>query len=278
MGKIIWLASYPKSGNTWLRAFLHNLLRDPPESYDINRITAFSMGDSQVSWFRPYIGREPGDWTFEEVGSVRRKAQESMTQAYPDSVFVKTHNALVADHYSGPLIRLELTAGAIYIIRNPLDVAISYSHHLDKTIDETIEILNNPDAGTLNTTIQVYQVIRTWSEHVATWTARIHPMLHVVRYEDMMKQPEQTFGGVAGFLGLQPPRKRLLRAIKRCRFQELRKQEDAHGFKESVRGKRFFREGRVDQWREALTHAQIERIVQAHRPTMQRFGYFPLKN
>ena len=70
MGKIIWLASYPKSGNTWLRAFLHNLLRDPPESYDINRITAFSMGDSSVRWCRPFIGREPGDWSFEEVGSV----------------------------------------------------------------------------------------------------------------------------------------------------------------------------------------------------------------
>jgi hypothetical protein len=247
-------------------------LRDPPESYDINRITAFSMGDSSVRWFRPFIGREPGDWSFEEVGSVRRKAQETMTQAYPDSVFIKTHNALVTDPYSGPLIRLELTAGAIYIIRNPLDVAISYSHHLDKTIDETIDILNNPDV-TLNTTIQVYQVIRTWSEHVATWTARPHQGLHVIRYEDMLSEPERTFGGVVHFLGLKPPRKRLLRAIKRCRFEELRKQEDAHGFKEIVRGKRFFREGRAGQWRDVLT---IDRIVQAHRPTMRRFGYFPL--
>ena len=129
MGKIVWLASYPKSGNTWLRSFLHNLLRDPKEGYDINSMADFTIGDSFVGWYAPLIGRAPGDWTFEEVGKVRRKAHEAMTRAFPDSVFVKTHNALAADPYA-PLITLELTAGAIYIVRNPLDVAISYSHHL----------------------------------------------------------------------------------------------------------------------------------------------------
>ena len=50
MGKIIWLASYPKSGNTWLRAFLHNLLRDPPEGYELNRIDDYTIGDSATGW------------------------------------------------------------------------------------------------------------------------------------------------------------------------------------------------------------------------------------
>jgi hypothetical protein len=97
MGKIIWLASYPKSGNTWLRAFLHNLLRDPPEGYDLNKIDDFTIGDSAVAWYVPLIGRPPGDWSFEDVGKVRRKAHEAMTRAFPDNVFVKTHNALCAD-------------------------------------------------------------------------------------------------------------------------------------------------------------------------------------
>jgi len=62
MGKIIWLASYPKSGNTWLRVFLHNLLRNPPEGYDINRIADFCAGDAAVAWYLPAIGRSPGNF------------------------------------------------------------------------------------------------------------------------------------------------------------------------------------------------------------------------
>ncbi|MCI0430160.1 MAG: sulfotransferase domain-containing protein [Rhodospirillales bacterium] len=175
MGKIIWLASYPKSGNTWLRAFLHNLLRDPKEGYDINRITDFTIGESAVGWYQPLIGRAPGDWTVEEVAKVRRKAHEAMTRAYPDNVFVKTHNALTADR-NGPVITLELTAGAIYILRNPLDVAISYSHHLGKSVDHVIGILNHPRAGTPNTPTNVYQLLNSWSGHVTSWTRNPHPV------------------------------------------------------------------------------------------------------
>jgi hypothetical protein len=93
-----------------------------------------------------------------------------------------------------------------------------------------------------------------------------------------MDAPEKTFAGVATFLGLKPPRERLLRAIERCRFEELRKREEAHGFAErSEFTERFFREGRAGQWREVLSEAQVKCIVAAHRPTMQRYGYYPLK-
>ena len=59
MGAIIWLASFPKSGNTWMRSFLHNLLRNPTESYDINTLTDFTYGEAQTRWFRPFDPR-PG--------------------------------------------------------------------------------------------------------------------------------------------------------------------------------------------------------------------------
>ncbi len=62
MSKIIWLASYPKSGNTWMRAFLHNLLRDPDESYDINKITDFSTSDSSIDWYQAQDKREWQEW------------------------------------------------------------------------------------------------------------------------------------------------------------------------------------------------------------------------
>jgi hypothetical protein len=275
MGKIIWLASYPKSGNTWLRAFLHNLLLDPKDGYDINRITDLSLVDSAVGWYAPLIGRAPGDWTIEEVGKARRKTHEAMVKSRSDSVFIKTHNALVADRF-GPMISQDLTAGAIYIVRNPLDVAISYSHHLGKSVDLVIDLMNNPGAGTPNTKTNVYQLLRTWSEHVRSWTQRPHPGLHLLRYEDMLQDAEKSFSAVARFLGLRPPEERMKRAIQHCRFEELRKREEAHGFNERSRfASHFFREGRAGQWREVLTRAQIDRISAHHGPTMRRLGYLP---
>ena len=136
------------------------------------------------------------------------QAHEAMICSHPDSVLVKTHNALAMDRF-GPLITLKLTAGAIYVLRNPLAVAISYSHHLGETIGWTIRLMNSPGAGTPNTPTNVFQQLRSWSEHVRSWTAQAHSPRYPL--EDMLSAPEKRFGGVAGFLGLRPPRERLLR-------------------------------------------------------------------
>jgi hypothetical protein len=275
MGKIVWLASYPKSGNTWLRAFLHNLLRNPEEAYDINRIADFTLGDSDLRWYLGPIGRPPGDWTREEVGRVRASVHATMTGAFPDSVFVKTHNALVADR-TGPMITLAETAAAIYLVRNPLDVAVSFADHLGKSLDETIDFMADPGAESLNTERAVYQIYRSWSEHVLSWTERPHPGLHVLRYEDMLAEPTGTFRAVARFLGLDPPRPRLERAIRRSSFRVLQEQERRHGFAErSPLAAKFFREGKAGQWRRALTPEQADRMVASHRRQMERFGYLP---
>ena len=276
MGKILWLASYPKSGNTWLRAFLLQLLGGARGEINVNRIADFCLVDSAAGWYAPFIGRPPGDWTIEEVGQARSRAHEKMAASGPQAVLILTHNACVRDRFAA-LIPKRLTAGAIYILRNPLDVAISYSHHLGKSIDETIDLMNNPGAGTPNTRTNVYQLLRTWSEHVESWTARpAAGPLHVVRYEDLLSEPERSFGALAAFLGLKPTRERLLEAIRNCRFEELRRSEAAHGFKERSRfAERFFREGRAGQWREVLSAAQLRRLTQAHGPAMRRFGYLP---
>src|ERR1700752_1107864 len=128
VGKILWLASYPRSGNTRLRAFLHNLLRGSGQPYDMNRLQDFPLIDSDARWYRPFDPRPPTDLTKEEVAALRPKAHAAMTGAFPDTVIVKTHNAMVEDRGT-PMITLEHTAGAIYIVRDPLDVAVSYSHH-----------------------------------------------------------------------------------------------------------------------------------------------------
>ena len=97
-------------------------------------------------------------------------------------------------------------------------------------------------------------------------------------YEDMLADPIRAFGGLVQFMGLNPPRARLERAIERSSFKALRQQEDEKGFKEkSPFAQKFFREGRSEQWREKLTPAQIDKVVDAHKEQMRKFGYWPLK-
>jgi hypothetical protein len=273
MGRLIWLASYPKSGNTWLRAFLHNLLRDPPEGYDINRITDFSVSDSARIWFRGIIDKTETDWSHEDVALARGKAHGRIAASRSDDVFVKTHNALV--HFMGhPLISMELTAGAIYILRNPLDVCLSLADHYGCDVDEAIRIMNDPTTGTTANGHLVYEVHKNWSIHVESWTARPHPGLLIMRYEDLLTAPTEHFGRLARFLGLNPPPDRLQRAIQRSSFKQLQSQEAAAGFRErSNKSLRFFRQGTANQWRSHLTDAQIARVIDSNRRQMERFGY-----
>ena len=275
MGAIIWLASYPKSGNTWLRAFLHNLLRNPPKPAAINELDRFCLGESQAAWYRDVGGIDPAAASPAEIAALRPKVHEAFTRSFPDSVFVKVHNRL-GEQDGHPLISMAHTAGAIYVVRNPLDVVLSMTSHFGVDIDGAIERLNMPGAASEANDNNVPEYYGDWSHHVTSWTGQENPQLHIVRYEDMTETPQRTFGAIAGFLGLSPGKPRLNKAIRFSSFKELRKQEAVSGFRErSHHADRFFRVGRTGQWRKELSTPQIDRIVAAHHEQMERFGYLP---
>lgn len=276
MGRLIWLASFPKSGNTWMRAFLHNLLRDPRDDYDINRLGEFSASDSTVHYYTQYLTKPTKEWTNLEIMQTRWKVQRDIGRLSVDDIFVKTHNAHV--EYDGlPMIHMDLTAGAIYVIRNPLDVCISFADHYGASIDDAIRVMNDMSMGTPTNEGLVFEVHKTWETHVYSWTNQPGPWLHVIRYEDMLNKPMVAFSRVSRFLGLNPPRDRLERAIERSSFKSLRAQEDEKGFRErSHKAEKFFRVGKAGQWRTALSKAQIDRVVEVNKVQMERFGYWPL--
>lgn len=274
MGAIVWLASYPKSGNTWTRVFLHNLLRAKDTGFDINEMNELTTAAGAKQWYQPLLPRPLEDCSLEEVAAVRAQAQASLAAEAPGLVFVKTHNAMVVD-FGHSSINKSVTAGAVYILRNPLDVAHSYAHHLGQTIDDTIALLNKDFACTKNSDKQAYEPMGSWRQHVESWTHKPHQALHIMRYEDMLERAEETFAKLCTFLRIKPRPGELAGALAKSSFEALQAQEERKGFRERVKGERFFRQGRAHAWRDQLDEDQIKRIVEANRDMMARWGYLP---
>ena len=273
MGKIVWLASYPKSGNTWLRVFLQNLIQKQGKVADINQLTDLTESEASLSQYRLIDKRSPDQWSAQDIDRMRAQVQETIAGSNDGRVFCKTHSALVAVR-GRPTINPAISAGAIYIIRNPLDVAVSFADFAGVPIDTMIEWMAAENFEIPTDDLTVKCPLGSWSQHVGSWTWQGQRGAHVVRYEDMTLSPTKTFAGVAKFLKLNAPRDRLERAIANSSFRELRAQEDQKGFDErSKRQDRFFRKGATGQWKTALTNNQVARIVETHRTQMQRFGY-----
>ncbi|MGN6750456.1 MAG: sulfotransferase domain-containing protein [Xanthobacteraceae bacterium] len=275
---IVWLASYPKSGNTWTRAFLHNLVHvtsGEARVQQINELNQFSTGSAAKRWFEMILGFTPTEEHQDQIAAARARVQQYMADAVEGVIFLKTHQGLVVDR-GHVTINFSVTAGAIYIVRNPLDVAISYAHHLGKPIDHAIDFMNLKNAEAIGSEKHVYEVYGSWSQHVLSWTRKPHPAIYVMRYEDMLNEPKKTFGALARHLLFRPSDDQLADAIDRSSFERLREQEEKDGFRERPeKAERFFRQGRTGQWKDVLRPQQVQRIVDAHGEQMQRFGYLP---
>ena len=231
--RAIWLASYPKSGNTWVRAFLHNLLRelrDPNASaQDINSLHEMTARKSLAARFSRQLGRSAIEATIKEIAEVRTRVQADMVQGEGGPVYIKTHNA-IANVDGFPAINLAITLAAVYIVRNPLDVAGSYAHFAGLSYDDIISFMADPGCNINKSERNVHDFISSWKQHAASWMSIADRPVLLLRYEDMLRTPEQSFGRLASFLRLKPDEDQLRRAIKKSSFNELARQEEQNGF------------------------------------------------
>jgi len=274
---IIWVASYPKSGNTWVRVFLHNLLNefsgDSEGVQDINHLYQHSLRENWVTFFEQVLGKDAAEATEREIARARPEVHRWLANGKKGPFFVKTHLYLCHDHHY-PTINLEATLAAIHVVRNPLDVAISFAHHSAQPIEAVIRQMATPDMRWRPHAQRVSEILGSWSQNVASWLSLIDRPVYLMRYEDMLANPEQSFAALARFLRLTPSEEQLKRAVAKSSFAVLREQEAARGFIERPdSSNQFFREGRAGQWHGVLSNGQIEEISRAHESMMQRCGY-----
>ena len=141
MGNIVWLASYPKSGNTWIRAFLANLVANRSEPVALTDLPKYCEDEARPDLFGMIAGKPSTELSLDEIIALRPQVHALIAANARGSRFVKTHN--FAGAMGGqPLHNASVTAGAIYVVRNPLDVAISMTHHFGITLDEAVLLLH----------------------------------------------------------------------------------------------------------------------------------------
>lgn len=274
---IFWLASYPKSGNTWFRVFLDNLRGDSDQPARINELKTGMIASSRF-WIDTVLGFDSAEFDADALDRLRPAVYRWTADQATETGYYKIHDAYTYLPDGEPLVSRAATRGALYLLRNPMDVAISLAHHLRCSIDQAIAHMGNPDhaicANPKGPDVQVRLKLLGWSGHVRSWVDAEGLACEVIRYEDMHARPLETFTRAAVFLGLPSERAQIEKALRFGHITELQRQEAKDRFQETPQGvPRFFRKGVVGDWRTALTPAQVERIVADHGEVMTRFGY-----
>lgn len=290
--KTFWLASYPKSGNTWFRILVANLSAGE-EPADINNLPERSGIASARGPFDHLLLIESGLLTDDEIDRLRPRVYEELASGAEDEEYdehdrtsapvrlVKVHDAYTLTSAGEPL--LAGADGAVVIVRDPRDVAASFAHHNRTPIDKAIATLNDPKPAVAETADrqhrQFRQTLLGWSEHVASWLDQRDLPVHLVRYEDLKADTAGALARALAFAGWPATAEQIARAVRFADFGILKAQERDKGFREIPRpgkGGPFFRRGEAGGWRDELTAPQIARIEARHVAMMRRLGYDPV--
>jgi hypothetical protein len=271
---LVLLASYPKSGNTWLRAFLASATTGG-SAIDINANLAGTIAGADRESFDAALGLDSARMAPIAVARERHRVWAIGTRR----TWLKVHDAWAPFAQGCPYPYAASTIRAVvHVVRDPRDVALSFAHHFGLSIDAAIGWMADEyamlDADPAVPSKQLPQRLASWSTNVSSWSMAEDLPVLTIRYEDMHAAPTETFGRVAQWIGLPADPAMIARAAEQSGFARLQSQEARQGFVEGESPHAaFFRTGTAGGWREALSDRQAAAIVARHGEVMRRLGY-----
>lgn len=276
-GSIVWLASYPKSGNTWLRAMLTALIDPQLRLNDLNDMVGGTEMNAR-QFLDDLCGVDSSNLPYARLRPWLRAMRLAVAAQVEPPYFVKTHDAYAETDDGESLFPAEASRLVVHIVRHPCDVAISFAAHNGTGIDAAITRMADPEymlnAGPHQGGQFLPVAIGDWSGHATSWLEQKEVPALLLRYEDLIADPLGALAKVADASGLMMDAAALRSAVAAADFGRLRAAEREAGFAEKPAGMvSFFREGRAGAWRDQLTTPQAEAIRFAHGAAMQRLGY-----
>jgi len=279
---IIWLASYPKSGNTWLRALLSSYLYSHDGKFNFDLLYKIDSFPSE-RFFKNYPDKfeRPEDtakyWLIEQEKINKSKI----------ITFFKTHNALCKIN-NNRFTNSDNTLGAIYIIRDPRNVITSIAHHYQISKEDALNFMMDEKKGIFSKVDSRYiafQPLFSWILNQKSWIENKNFPVLTIRYEDLQSETFNTFKKVLDFINKLTNSKKLIdrdkakEAIRNCDFENLKKLEKEKGFAESITKKGsdekipFFHLGINNNYKNLLDTKLLNKMNELFQTELVKYNY-----
>ena len=272
---IIWIASYPKSGNTWVRAFLSSYLHSESSEFDLNLINKIGEFPDHT-----ILGKFMDNKDFHNLREVSKywiKVQEFINSK-KKITFLKTHSALC--HINGNFFtNSDNTLAFIYIVRDPRNVILSMTNHFGATQEESFKSIVDDNYiiyPQLQQKLIPSTFVGSWNNHYLSWKNCDSINKIIIKYEDLINDTKNTFKNIINFLSeyteIKNNEEKLINSVNNTQFNNLRKQEDKYGFNMGQRNK-FFHLGKQNDWKNLLDSKIISKINKEFKSEMSELGY-----
>lgn len=278
---IVWLASFPKSGNTWVRAMISSLI------YSDNGVFNFEI-IKKIQQFPNKKHFEKFTDKYQNVQELKKFWVAAQEQINLDKKikFLKTHHInCKIDEY--PFTNKNNTLATIYVVRDPRSLVESFSNYYKINKDAAIKSITSKElvsgAGFIkNKQNNVFTIIGSWNDHYNSWT-KANANLLILRYEDLLIDPLKELNKIIVFLKkfiiFNYNDLKTQNIISSTSFENLEKMEKEIGFFEvadienNQNKIKFFNKGKQNDWRKYLNENEIEYISSKFNYEMKELGY-----
>ena len=280
---IIWLASYPKSGNTLLRSILSSYFFSNEGDFKFDNLYKILQFPAVNNFMKLGVNTDNEPEVFKNFINAQNLINEESKKAK----FLKTHSSL-CQMYGCNFTDLKNTLGAIYIVRDPRNVVTSFAHHYNLTIDQATEALFDEKRFMLKTDKNCGVSLGSWNSNYNSWKELEKKNKYLlVKYEDLVDKKKSTMLKIFKFLdnlglNLSIDMVKLNKAIKSTDFDKMKNLEKKETFYEAVVDektgdrKAFFNLGPKNDWRVILDERNRKKIEESFKEEMQELGYLKL--
>ena len=276
---IIWIASYPKSGNTYLRSFISSYYFSKKGKFDFNLLLNILQFPSLKFTKKNIFSEDEAsqNWIFNQNQFFLNNKVH----------FIKTHNSL--DEFKGnKFTSNQQTLGAIYIVRDPRNILSSLTHHYSLNYEQAYKKIMDENASllekSLNNDHSNFTFLGSWSNHYKSWKNTKEFKTLFIKYEDLEDNKYETFKKVVNFINrikskeLKIDEKKLLNSIRSTNFTNLKNKEQNEGFEESVissngEKKPFFNLGFNNRWEKILPKNILSLLNKNLQNDLNDLGY-----
>ena len=280
---IFWIASYPKSGNTWLRSLLCAYYYSSDGNFNqklLKNISQFPQKHHFVNFdYNPKIVTDTSRFWIKAQNEINRDSKLK---------FFKTHNILGAINNNN-FTNKENSIGGIYLVRDPRNIITSLQNHFELNKDEALKFMLSEkkylyDYNQAND-FSDFQFISSWEKNYKSWTKQDIFPIKVIKYEELMNNTFETFKEIILFIEKITKIKKIFieskakNSIQSTSFNKMKKIEQSKGFDESVLSKNqskkipFFHLGPKNDWKKILNEDFIKNATLKFKPLLTELNY-----